>query len=108
KRMYAIDTTSIAAFAQGSLNVTEDLRATVGLRWSEDDKDLVTTQDVVAPLTSVSDSDSWSSVTYRLGLDYKITPDTMVYASVAEGFKAGGLNNSATRVNALRPYDPEE
>ncbi len=38
-------------------------------------------------------SDSWSSVTPRVVLDYKLNEDVMVFASVAEGFKAGGFNS---------------
>ena len=37
--------------------------------------------------------DDWSKTTWRIGLDYDISPDTMVYAYVANGYKAGGIGD---------------
>lgn len=39
-------------------------------------------------------SDSWSQVTPRFVVDYKLTDSAMVYASYTEGFKAGGFNST--------------
>ncbi|MDD3799621.1 MAG: TonB-dependent receptor, partial [Novosphingobium sp.] len=37
-------------------------------------------------------SDKWKQGTYTLGLDYKVTPDVLVYATTRRGYKAGGFN----------------
>ncbi|MBS0571592.1 MAG: TonB-dependent receptor [Proteobacteria bacterium] len=53
-----------------------------------------------APLTV---NRSWSDTSPRVLLDYKLTPNTMVYGSVTKGYQAGGFN-------ALLPasqYEPE-
>lgn len=39
-------------------------------------------------------SNSWSQVTPRFVVDYKLTDNAMVYASYTEGFKAGGFNST--------------
>lgn len=39
-------------------------------------------------------SNSWSQVTPRFVVDYKLSDDAMVFASYTEGFKAGGFNST--------------
>jgi iron complex outermembrane recepter protein len=39
---------------------------------------------------------SWSRFTPRLGLEYQVNPDLMVFASYAQGFKSGTFNPRAT------------
>jgi len=48
---------------------------------------------VDTPADGVTFDDSWSDVSPRLVLDYKINPDMMVFGSVAKGYKAGGYNS---------------
>ncbi|GAB3113600.1 TonB-dependent receptor [Aestuariicella hydrocarbonica] len=36
---------------------------------------------------------SWSASTYRIGLDYDLTEDIMLYGYVANGFKSGGIGD---------------
>ena len=54
-------------------------------------------QDIVfavdTPAGGVTQDDSWSDVSPRVVLDYKINPDLMVFGSVAKGYKAGGYNS---------------
>ena len=37
--------------------------------------------------------DDWSKTTWRVGLDYDWTDDTMVYGYIANGYKAGGIGD---------------
>jgi len=37
--------------------------------------------------------DSWDDVSPRFVVDYKLTPDVMVFGSLAKGYKAGGYNS---------------
>jgi iron complex outermembrane recepter protein len=41
-------------------------------------------------------SKSWSRFTPRVGLEYQVNPDLMVFASYAQGFKSGTYNPRAT------------
>jgi outer membrane receptor protein involved in Fe transport len=44
-----------------------------------------------------------SGITHRLNLNWKITPDHMVYATWSKGFRPGGINRRGT----LPPYDED-
>jgi iron complex outermembrane receptor protein len=48
--------------------------------------------------------DSWDDLSPRLVLDYKVTPDVMVFGSLAKGYKAGGFNS----VQPLAKFDNED
>ena len=37
--------------------------------------------------------DSWDDISPRFVVDYKVTPDVMVFGSLAKGYKAGGYNS---------------
>ncbi len=114
-----IKTESIALFTQGTFEVTDALSATVGLRWGEDKKDFTSFRDgrgqvclaggvVVAatgtpascPAGSVSTASpqsvngKWSSVSPRVSIDYRWSPEVMTYISAAKGYKGGGFNDS--------------
>lgn len=102
-----LETTTVALFSQATYELTDDLSLTLGLRWSKDDKEFFS---AYGPLAGENEGD-WESVTSRIGLDYQITPDVMIYASAAQGYKSGGFNNRPNPNlpnNGILPYDPEE
>ena len=43
--------------------------------------------------SKVTFDDSWDDLSPRLVIDYQVTPDVMVFGSVAKGYKAGGYNS---------------
>lgn len=46
---------------------------------------------------------------HKLGVDYKITPDTLAYAMWSKGFKSGGFNGAnSNTTQQLKGYKPEE
>ena len=49
---------------------------------------------------------NWSFWSFRFSTDYQITPASLVYASVAQGNKAGGFNSGAPNPADLQ-YNPE-
>ena len=49
-------------------------------------------------------SNSWSKVTPRFVVDYKLTEEAMVYASYTQGYKAGGFNAT----DATKPVGQED
>lgn len=117
---------SHAAFAQGTFAFTDSLRLTTGVRYSEDQKSRVGNTVSCAsfftcgPTTGASPSNNadveFSKTTWRAGLDYDLTPDTMVYGTVSTGYKAGGFNDGCvlgtgtgcTQPRDLFYYEPEE
>jgi outer membrane receptor protein involved in Fe transport len=93
---------SYAVFGEAYYNVTDALKVTAGLRWTVDKKEAprVPTWILAAlsygyPVAEVIEQE-WREPTGRLTADWKpdlgFTDETLVYASYAHGYKAGGAN----------------
>jgi iron complex outermembrane recepter protein len=54
-------------------------------------------------------STTFTKVTWKAGVEVDLAPQSMLYADVSTGFKAGGFNQavSLTDPTKLQPYDPE-
>ncbi len=96
-----VDTTSFGAFGQMDIPVGDQTNITVGLRYTKDEKDFVDFFLFGIPLIDGAVSDEWEKVTGRLGIQHHLSDDVMLFASLSNGFKAGG-----TAIATL-PYDPE-
>lgn len=109
-----LHTTSKAAFANLSYDVTENLRLSGGIRYTEEKKDynrytyvesnspyLVSAYGFAPPLGK------WDDTSIMLSADYQLSPDAMVYARYAQGFKSGGFNGRANSGSEATAYDPE-
>jgi iron complex outermembrane receptor protein len=119
---------SKAVFGQATYHISDALRVTGGLRYSDDLKSrqglTVGQQGSTIPdpalytILTVNDARITSSkLTWKAGLDYDVTDKVLAFASVATGYKAGGFNDgcSAGSPNCLAPvaqnrlfYNPEE
>ncbi len=111
------DTEAWAGFAQFTYNVTDRLRATVGARYTREEKDFKHTLFLDFPgpfratLCEGLESDrEWKKWTPKFGLDYNLTDNMMVYASMSRGFKAGGANplNFGCAAGIVDTYDQED
>jgi iron complex outermembrane receptor protein len=105
---------SVAAYADVTVPVTDRLNIVGGIRYTEDKKDfrIATTESnsffrVDGPF-DVSVDQKWDAVTWRLGADYHLSDEHMVYAMVSRGFKSGGFqDNPSTAEEAVDSFDPE-
>jgi len=93
-----VDNKSWAAFTQWTYNFSDQLAATAGGRYTEDDKGSFPDQyDFSAPnIKQVPVQwyrETFTSFTPSGSLSYKWTDKTMTYVSYAEGFKGGGWNS---------------
>lgn len=85
--------TQKAIFGQAEYRITDKLSAAVGLRVTR--TDYTTLQNYRGPIFGsalIQGSESETPVTPKYQLTYKFTPDNMVYASAAKGFRIGGIN----------------
>lgn len=109
---YTQQTQSLAIFGQADIDITDRLIATVGLRWSEDDRDFDYRSEIeygLIPILSSRQQAEFSAWSGRLGLRYELTPDSNVYATYSRGFKSGGFfGGLATTLDQLEPYDNEQ
>lgn len=98
------ETTAYAAFGEASYNFTEQLRLTLGARYSYEEKDTAYVDDRFGVVTPVIQGDDWNSFTPKIALDWFWREDIMFYGSITKGFKSGGFN-----LLAVQPgYDEEE
>jgi iron complex outermembrane receptor protein len=93
---------SRAAFGQATYRVGDSLRVTAGARYTEDAKSRVGS-------TNFQQADSFNpaldfkllnaaaldtrKTTWRLGTEYDLAPATLVYGTIATGYKTGGFND---------------
>jgi iron complex outermembrane recepter protein len=104
-----VESRSKAVFGQATYRLADGLRATAGARYTEDDKartGYIGYQGAPA-FNAATDlrelnagSISTDRTTWRLGLDYDLAPATLVYGSIATGYKAGGFNDGCTAGDA--------
>lgn len=114
--------TAWAAFGSVDWNVTDKLTLTGGLRYSEEEKEFDhcgvgfgdpntrTCQITVAGnvvSTLISKDQEWDDVSARVGANYFINDDVMVYGSWAQGFRSGGFNGRGNTESSLGPFDEE-
>lgn len=108
-----LEVNSYAVFGQASYDFTDKLSMTFGLRYSYDEKesderlgiafDPTGTGNVVpfiqcpgagCPFPSQFEDD-WDDVTGRIGFDYQINDNVLLFANFSRGYKAGGINLGA-------------
>ena len=77
--------TSGSGFGQVSYGLTDALRLTAGVRYTEDKKK-ATYDD------GTRRSVSFSNTSYKVGAEWDIAPQSLLYANVATGYVPGGLN----------------
>ncbi len=85
-----------ALFGDASYDILKNLKATVGVRWFEDDDTFNQYTNGIfygsVGSTYVAPPTSESGFTPKYLLEYKATPDVLLYTSAAKGFREGGEN----------------
>jgi iron complex outermembrane recepter protein len=98
---------SYSLFGQATYHVTSRLRLTGGVRFNEDTY-AQNSYNFSAYGTSTVDHSTLNRVpTYRGEADFDLTPDNMIYGSVARGYKPGGVNGFYGQVVVPSIFEPE-
>lgn len=100
-------TTSYAVFGQLKYAFDDALTLTLGLRHTYERKEYqvlnISNEEPLCELAFCylgateplqQFEDSWDQLTPKLGLDYQLDADVLLYASITEGFKSGGFDSS--------------
>lgn len=101
-----LKSSSSAVFGQGTYKLTKDWQVLLGMRYTRDRNSLHLTQDAApfglaplfAPTLDTNQDANSNDFTWKLGTQYDLARDVMVYATVAHGAKGPGFNAS---VNGL-------
>ncbi|KCZ53347.1 hypothetical protein HY29_03760 [Hyphomonas beringensis] len=98
---FSIDgsTESLAAFTQGTYDVTDKLSLTGGIRYTQEDKDFYGINRSFN--FSRQDSASFDNLSYSVGADYRLNDQVLTYAKYATGFKSGGWSPDAFSSTAV-------
>jgi iron complex outermembrane receptor protein len=102
------DTTAYAIFGQGTYGLTKKLNATLGLRYSNEEKKFSNDHvNISLPAFlvdyNIDKKESWDAWSPKAAVDYTFDDGPMVYGSVSRGFKSGGFNLTSEDAE----YDPE-
>ncbi len=114
-------TTAKAVFGEATVNITDALSVTAGLRYSSERKRLFNRflADFRTPFTgdllsapripaSKLPSRTFNSTTPKFGIQYQVNPRTLLYATYAKGFKSGGFAASTPDPIAAAGFSPEK
>lgn len=116
-----IESDSYAAFGELTYDVTDKLTAVLGLRYTDEKKVMEAYELRHASGAYIVDpaelaviygqyplEESWSDTSPRFGLNYQLSDETFLYATVSKGFKSGSFNGRATATSAeVAPFNPE-
>lgn len=97
-----MDHTSYGAFVSTDYHITDKLSFSAGARYTVEDKKASVIDSTDGKCTDIGTyicegkwldlERKWTSVTPKLGVDYKLNDDAMVYAFWTKGFRSGGVN----------------
>lgn len=125
------ETEVMAIFANAEWSLLDNLRLVTGVRYTEEETSwegatsavnltplgadvfgIVSTPGVIDPwgggLAQNDQTISEEKVTYKVGLDYDLTNEVLLYTHFSYGFKSGGFNGTwATSFDETRPFESE-
>lgn len=107
------DHQTIGLFSQADISLSDNWMLTLGGRYTREEKEIK-----MAPrggcdfLTfecnySFVDDETWGNFSYKAGLQWMISDNSQVYASLSRGYRSGGYNFNATVTQNPGPFDEE-
>ena len=105
-----LDDQTWAVFGQASKEVLENVRVLAGLRYTKEKKQIAGSRvdfnsAGVGRPGVFAGSHSWDATNWKVGVEYDAAPQSMLYATVSTGFKAGGFTVAGS---SILVYDPEK
>ena len=115
---------SKAVFAQTTYSLVRDLRLTGGVRYTSDSYGLDETQQIcgfgsavadpyvscsvpITPQLPEAQTTSSHDVSWKAGLDYDLSQQQLLYATVDTGYRAGGVSGNVQLPKQYLTYQPE-
>ena len=99
-------TKAYAWFGEAQLQLNDQMRGTLGARWTKETRDTLSRNIVLTGTQPFVQRPTleWDWWTGRASMDYAPSKDILIYGTLATGYKGGGFNAG----NATRPsYEPE-
>ncbi|QKR99761.1 TonB-dependent receptor [Sphingomonas sp. CL5.1] len=112
-----IDTKAYALYGQATYALIPDtLKLIAGIRYSDETKQYGITNFTAAPgswnfatqTPALANGEAkYNKVTWRAGIEYKVAPRSLLYATVSTGFESGGINNNSSNPLIPASYAPQ-
>jgi iron complex outermembrane receptor protein len=108
---------SQAVFGNVNVSLSDRWTGFAGVRYTREDKELTAIPIAACtgavaftgcPTASLTSQRDWSDTSYRLGTDFELSDDVLLYASYTTGFRSGNFNSRASAVAITTPANPEE
>ncbi|WP_404710471.1 TonB-dependent receptor [Sphingomonas sp. MMS24-J13] len=115
---------SISGFAHAEVHLSDSLNLIGGIRYTHDKKvytfsrrnadgspisgALFTTNFAAFGLDGLTGTYDKGHLDYRIGLNYRWSPELMTYAQVSTGYKGGGVNPTPYVKDQVIPFGPEK
>lgn len=96
----AAENETFSVFAQGTFALTDQLNITGGVRYTDEQRRVT---GIAAVNLGQENEASFDAFSWLVSLDYKPTPETLVYASISRGFRSGAIDQD----NIDTIVDPE-
>jgi len=109
-KVNVLDDQTWAVFGQGSKEVFKNFRLLAGLRYTKEKKQIAGSRvdfnaaGVGRPGVFAGGA-SWDATNWKVGAEYDVAPQSMLYATVSTGFKAGGFTVAGS---SILVYNPEK
>ncbi len=110
----ALETTSKAVYGNLTYQLTEALRLSGGIRYTEEEKDYARQTVVTSTAPALRSAygfvppvGEYDDTSIMVSADYQLTDDVMAYARFSQGFKSGGYNGRANTAAESTEYRPE-
>ena len=112
----SVQSSGWAAYFNANFDITEQLELTVGVRYTDEEKDInfvITNPTGFAEVLDMTgqppfvDTYSADAITPKIGLNWRMLDNLMFYASYSEGFKSGGHNVDFIQTVEELPYAEE-
>ena len=120
-------TKAYAGYIQGDLNLTEQLKLTAGIRYTDETKKFSISDNrancnfgltgpscldnvnLIAPNGQIIPREQNIKIwTPRFAINFQANNDLLLYASATRGFKSGGWNARGLNASELTPFDAEK
>lgn len=109
-----VATESVAAFGQFTFRVTDQLKLIAGGRYTHDKATLDLTENtgryfvtLGVPNNHYTGETTANNFSWKLGVDFQPTPDTLIYGFYGRGYKGPGFSNAAPAPSVSLAVKPE-
>lgn len=102
---------SISLYLHGNYHLTRQLSFTAGLRYMEETKNIdyssIDTTGLFINAGHIDDKKTFNEALPKFGVNLQLTSDTLLYTSIARGYKSGGWNADFITTLENFQFDPE-